>query len=154
VLRIGPHTAIGLTPPMGDVPGGIDLDVRDGEGQPVLSMEANDWNLDVIPDDLVCSPYRDNLHVEHARSSVAVTMKFHSLDRDALDVFLQNSCPLIARGDLLESLQHATWPIAVATLSALIPWPRPVRLNEYQTLFENRWVAEGNIIDHACGIQM
>jgi hypothetical protein len=116
-------------------------------------MEANSWNLDVIPNDLVCGTHRNNLQVEHAPSRVKLEIKFDSLEREQLDGFLERYCSLIVRTDLLISLQRAVWPIAVARLTADIPWPGRIVLNEYQ-MFNGRMFFSGNIYDNTGGIQI
>jgi hypothetical protein len=147
VLSVGGQVVVGLSLPVMSDPGGLNLDVRDGKGRPVLSMEDNAWTLDVIPDDLVCSPHGNTLRVSHEASGIELNMRFHSLDQRGLDLFLKNSAPLTVRKDLLGSISDGAfeWPLAVATLSGVLRWPFPVILSEYRTA-GRRQLYEGNVL--------
>ena len=153
VLSVRNQVVIGLTPPMGDAPGGLNLDIRNPAGRPVLAMTANDWNLDVVPDDLVCRPRGSTLSVRHLASEIALDIKFHSLTSATLDQFLKRRCPMVHAEDLRRSLGVVTWPIAVATLSGFIPWPARVRLDPSRTNVGRRSVIEDSVIQGA-GIRL
>jgi hypothetical protein len=146
VLAVRNQVVIGLTPPIGDTPGGLNLDIRNPAGRPVLAMTANDWDLDVVPDDLICRPRGSTLYVRHLASEISLDIKFHSLTPAKLDQFLKRRCPMVQREDLRQSLSGATWPIAVATLSGFIPWPARVVLDFHRTVdVGRRSLYEGSV---------
>jgi hypothetical protein len=147
ILSVRGHTLVGLSQAAPAEPGGLNLDVRDGAGKPVLSMDGNAWNLDVVPDDLECSPHGNSLRVVHHATGIQLKVGFHSLDPDALDRLLRMRMPLVIREDLFASIssEGLEWPVAVATLSGVIRWPISVALGEHQTVARGQFYS-GNVL--------
>jgi hypothetical protein len=170
VLRINNHVIVGLSDSEGFT--GIDLDVRDTNGQPVFSMSSNDWLIDVLPDDIECSPLGNSLMVRCSSKQIRLDLKFHSMTEDKLDRFLHQKSvkemKMLAKwraarpDDLLphrldfdldayarEHAAHfkqqiAEWPAAIVTLSADILWPASLKLRTNQMTLPGGNVLTGN----------
>jgi len=144
VLSVRGHVVVGLTqPPDPAEPGGLNLDARNASGEPVLSMEANAWNLDIVPDDLECSPRGNALEVSHKQSQLNLSVRFDSLEpEDLIRLFDRLAMEEQQRSDVLENAVE--WPIGLCTVEGKLAWPIPVQMTG-QDIIGNRQLYEMNI---------
>ena len=80
-----------------------------------MSMEMNAWNLEIVPDDLVCSPRGNTLTVSHKASNLDLQIRFRSLAPETMERLLDRlGATGDSRQDVLDSVE--AWPVALATL--------------------------------------
>ncbi len=78
VLSIGREIVIGLS--RVDGYDGLNLNVRDPRGEPLLQMQANDWNVEVIPQDLECGNRGNSLKVDLSSHRIRFDIEFKSFN--------------------------------------------------------------------------
>ncbi len=123
VLSIRGHVVIGLSR-VGNYEG-LDLDVRDAEGAPLLQMQTNDWNVETVPNDLVCGNWGNSLWVDLEDHGIRFEIRFHSFTEEKLTRFLdQSGADPGWRRDLFDAI--AEWPLALCTVYGAFVWPSEV----------------------------
>ena len=149
VLQVGGRVLVGVSE-FADH-GGLDLDVRGADGQPLLQMVANDWQLQTLPSDLIVGNRYNHLVVELARQQIQFEIRFCSLTQDEFPVFLEKTELLANKGDVLASVKE--WPVALCTVVGTFVWPSRVIVSEHQVIgAKRRWLFEGNVSATGGGI--
>jgi len=142
LLRVGGQILVGMS--QVDDYEGLDLDARSIDGQPLLQMKANDWQLETIPDDLVVGNRFNNLKVDLSSRQIHFDIRFRSYSREEFRAFLDREEPGQQDGLMGCVLE---WPVALCTLTGAFVWPSPVAVGENGIVGgKRRWQYEGNVL--------
>lgn len=149
VLQVGGRVLVGVSE-FADR-GGLDLDVRGADGQPLLQMVANDWQLQTLPSNLIVGNRYNHLVVELAREQIQFEIRFRSFTQDEFPVFLEETELLANKRDVLASVEG--WPVALCTVVGTFVWPSRVIVSEHQVIgAKHRWLFQGNVSATGGGI--
>jgi hypothetical protein len=149
LLRIGGHILAGFSH-VADY-GGLDLDVRGADGQPLLVMVANDWNLETLPNDLIVGNWGNHLTVDLSSDGIQFEIRFRSFSQEAFSEFLDKEEQLASKADLLASVEE--WPLALCTVVGKVVWPFKVVISE-SGISGHRHLYQGNISATGGGIDI
>jgi len=148
LLRVGGHILAGFSH-VADY-GGLDLDVRGADGQPLVLMVANDWNLETLPNGLIAGNWGNRLVVDLSSQGIHFEINFRSFSQEAFSDFLDREGQLASKTDLLASAEE--WPLALCSVVGKFVWPSKVAVSEFGTVGPHRHLYQGNISATGGGI--